>query len=150
PPICGLIGSALFGANIAGQVVRPRFDEAIISAIVSFGVSILLVYLLGILIETLAENFDGQRDALSAQKVAAYSMTPAFLSGIFSPWPPLWWLSIIAIGMAAYLLYRGLPPLMKCPEDRAQGYAATIAIAGLVAFLILFGTTSCITGAGRI
>jgi hypothetical protein len=72
------------------------------------------------------------------------------LSGIFSLWPPIWWLSIIALAASAFLLYRGLPILMRTPEDRALGYASMVGVAGLVAFIILFSVTSCVAGAGRI
>ena len=150
PPLCGVLGSLLFGNSYGGQVVRPDFDTALIGAVLSFAVSIALIFLLGILINAVAENFDADRNEIQAQKVAAYSMTPAFLSGIFSLWPPIWWLSILAIAASAFLLYRGLPILMKAPEDRALGYASMVGVAGLVAFIILFSVSSCVAGAGRI
>lgn len=150
PPICGLIGAYVFGLSYGGVDVRPPLDEALIGAVVSFVASVGMVFLLGILINALAENFDADRNELAGQKVAAYSMTPAFLSGIFSLWPPLWWLSLFAIAASVFLLYRGLPALMKSPEDRAVGYTATVAIAGLIAFVVLFSLSSCVTGAGRL
>jgi hypothetical protein len=42
-------------------------------------------------------------------------------------------------------MYRGLPILMKAPEDRALGYAATVTIATMVAGIVLFSLSSCIT-----
>jgi hypothetical protein len=150
PPLCGVIGSFVFGARIAEETVRPPIDAALIGAAVSFIASVVLVFFLGLLINAVADNFDADRDDVAAQKVAAYAMTPAFLSGLFSLWPPLWWLSLVAIAAAIFLLYRGLPILMKTPEDRAMGYTATVAISGLVAFIILFSLTGCVTGVGRL
>ena len=40
--------------------------------------------------------------------------------------------------------------MVTVEHSGAQGYAATVAIAGLVAFIVLIGTTSCITGAGHL
>jgi Yip1 domain len=140
PPICDLIGSLIFG-----RILNLEFGDAIIRAAVTFVASVVVVFLLGILINAAAENFDADRDDLAAQKVAAYAMTPAFLSGVFSLWPPIWWLSILAIGYSVFLIYRGLPALMKAPEDRALGYTATVAVSAMVAFMILFGLASCVT-----
>ncbi|MDX2276730.1 MAG: Yip1 family protein [Hyphomonadaceae bacterium] len=148
PPICGLIGAFVFGLNYGGVDLRPSIDDALVGALVSFVASAAMVFALGILVNVLAENFAGDRNDLAAQKVAAYSMTPAFLSGVFSLWPPLWWLSLFAIAASVFLLYRGLPILMKAPEDQALGYTATVAIAGMVAFVLLFSLSSCVTGAG--
>jgi len=140
PPICDLIGSTLFN-----RMLQVAPGEALIRGVVTWLVSVALVFLLGLLINTLADNFDADRDDLSAHKIAAYSMTPAFLSGVFSLWPPLWWLSLFALGAMVFLMYRGLPILMKAPEDRALSYAATVTIAAMVAGVVLFSLASCIT-----
>lgn len=140
PPICDLIGSTLFNRLL---VIEP--GEAIIRAVVTWVVSVALVFLLGLLINTLADQFEADRDDLAAHKVAAYSLTPAFLSGIFSLWPPLWWLSLFALGAMVYIMYRGLPILMKAPQERALSYAASVTIAAMVAGVVLFSLASCIT-----
>lgn len=139
-PICDLIGSTLFG-----RMLQMAPGEAIIRAVVTWVVTIALVYLLGFLINALADNFDGDRDELSAHKIAAYSLTPAFLSGVFGLWPPLWWLSLFALAAMVFLMFRGLPILMKAPEDRALSYAATVTIAAMVAGIVLFSLASCVT-----
>lgn len=145
PPVAGLIGAAAFGVQIGDQVLRPPLGEALISVVVTWIVSIALVAFLGVLVNAVAENFDGDRDDLAAQKVAAYALTPAFLSGLFSLWPPLWWLSLFALAAMVFLIYRGLPILMKAPPERAMGYAATVTIAALVAGIVLFSLGSCVT-----
>jgi hypothetical protein len=42
-------------------------------------------------------------------------------------------------------MYRGLPILMKAPQDRAVAYAATVTIATMVAGIVLFSLASCVT-----
>lgn len=140
PPVCDLIGQTLFNQLF---VIAP--GEAIIRAVVTWVVTVALVFLLGLLVNTLADHFDGDRDDLAAQKIAAYSLTPSFLSGVFSLWPPLWWLSLFALGAMVFIMYRGLPILMKAPQERALSYAATVTIAGMVAGIILFALASCVT-----
>lgn len=146
PPVCGLVGDTVFGRRIGEAVFRPEIGEAIISLVVTWIVSIALVFLLGLLIDSLAETFDAERNDLAAQKVAAYSLTPAFLSGVFSLWPPLWWISLFALAAMVFLMYRGLPILMKAPPERALGYAASVTVAAAIAFIVLFSLASCVTG----
>ncbi len=149
-PICSLLGSGVFGERMGDTVVRTDLGRMLVGAIVTFLAVMALVYFLGLLINVVAENFDGQKDELAAQKVAAYSMTPFLMSGLFWLWPPLWWMTLVGVAMTAFLFYRGLPPLMKAPEDRAQGYAVTVVIAGLIAFIVLLALSSCVTGVGRL
>lgn len=140
PPICGLIGSYLFeGAAPAG------LGGAIVEAVVVWLLGVAMVFLLGIIINATAENFDSARDELAAQKLAAFSLTPFFLSTVTLIWPPLLWVSILALGMMVYLIYRGLPPLMKTPAERALAYTATIGVAALVTFIIQMTVTGCVT-----
>ncbi|HRO04008.1 MAG TPA: Yip1 family protein [Terricaulis sp.] len=145
PPICDILGRYVFGQRVGEAMERPAFVDAIVNGVVFWLVAVALVGLLGILINAVAAHFDADQDDLAAQKVAAYSLTPAFLSGVFSLWPPLWWLSLFALAAMVYLMYRGLPILMKAPEDRALGYAATVTIAVMVCGIVLLSLASCVT-----
>ena len=140
PPLCDLIGQSLF--NFALQV---DFGQAVIRAVVTWIVSIGLVFFLGVLVNVLADTFEADKDELAAQKIAAYSLTPAFLSGVFSLWPPLWWLSLIALAAMVYLMYRGLPILMRAPPEIASGYAAAVTIAAMVGGIVLFSLAACVS-----
>lgn len=139
PPVCDLIGSSIFN-----RMLQIDPGQALVRAVMTWLVSVALVGFLGVLINTVAENFDAERNDLSSQKIAAYSLTPAFLSGVFSLWPPLWWLSLFALAAMVFLMYRGLPILMKAPEERALAYAATVTVAALVAGIVLFSLSSCV------
>lgn len=144
PPICDMLGRTIWGERYGEEVIRPEIGGAIVSVIVTWIVSVALVALLGYLINALAPNFDADKNELAAQKIAAYSLTPSFLSGVFSLYPGLWWVSLFALAAMAFLMYRGLPILMKTPEDRATGYTATVVIAGMVAAIVLFALASCV------
>lgn len=145
PPVCDILGRYVFGQRIGEALERPAFVDAIVNGVVFWLVAIALVGLLGFLINAVAAHFDAEQDDLAAQKVAAYSLTPAFLSGIFSLWPPLWWLSLFALAAMVWVMYRGLPVMMKAPDDRALGYAATVTIAAMVSGIVLLSLASCVT-----
>ena len=140
PPVAGRIGSLIFEPIRVGSI-----SNAIVGMFVTWVVTIALVFLIGVLINTLADQFDADRNDIGAQKVAAYSITPALLSGLFSLWPPLWWVSLFALAAMVFIMYRGLPVLMKAPEDRALSYAATVTVAAAVALIVMFALASCVS-----
>jgi hypothetical protein len=140
PPLCDLVGKVAF----AGGAGLGDVGKAIISAVVAWIVGVAMVYLLGFIIAAIAPNFDSKRDELAAQKVAAYSLTPFFLSTIALLWPPLLWIPILALGAMVFLIYRGVPILMKTPQERAIAYTATIAIGALVTFIVQMALAACV------
>jgi Yip1 domain len=135
------VGAWFIGAWLVGVTV-PRlgtvtvgFWSALILALLQFCLSLVLVYVVALIIDALAPTFGGRQDRLAAFKVAAYSMTPAWLAGIFSLIPELSFLSILGL-YGAYLLYLGLPRVMHAPENRAGAYAAVVVLAALVLVIV--------------
>src|SRR5690606_26861120 len=64
-----------------------------------------------------------------------YACTPVFLAGAFAIYP-VWWFDILlataACGYACRLLYLGVPPVMKVPEDGGFLYASAVFMMALV------------------
>ena len=73
---------------------------------------------------------------MQALKVAAYSSTASWVAGIFGLIPALSWLRILGL-YSLYLLYLGLPVLMKAPQDKAAGYTGVVIIAAIVLFMVI-------------
>jgi hypothetical protein len=71
-------------------------------------------------------------------KAAAYAYTANAVAAIGSIIPILGMLiGLAGLAYGIYLLYLGLPHTMKCPPERAGGYAAvTLIIAWVVNFII--------------
>jgi hypothetical protein len=109
---------------------------AILSAILLFILWLAGVYLFALIIDALAPTFGAQRKFGQAFKVSAYFPTAAWLASVFAIIPPLRVLVILGL-YSIYLLYLGLPKLMKCPESQAVAYTLVVAITGLIAMLIL-------------
>lgn len=132
PAIAGFIGMSVIGIGAFGFGMRLPIAAGLTQAIVGYILWLVMVYLLALVINALAPTFGGQKDMLSAFKVAAYSMTAAWLGGIFTALPMLSILALLAALYSIYLLYTGLPVLMSCPEDKAVGYTAVTVICGIV------------------
>ena len=80
------------------------------------------VYVCALIIDALAPTFNGTKDILKAFKVAAYSSDRGLARRASSTSSPmLMILSVVGL-YSFYLLYLGLPRLMRSPEDQAIGY----------------------------
>jgi hypothetical protein len=137
-PVCSLLGGQLM--PIMGM--KLSIVGAIVVALVSYGMSLLGVFLLGLIINALAPNFGGTANRVQAMKLAVYSWTAAWLAGVFGLIPMLGILAILGL-YSFYLLFVGLPILMKVPEDKKVGYFIVTVIAGVVMYFII----SAIVGA---
>lgn len=137
-PVCSLLGGQLM--PIMGM--KLSIVGAIVVALVSYGMSLLGVFLLGLIINALAPNFGGTVNKVQAMKLAVYSWTAAWLAGVFGLIPMLGILAILGL-YSFYLLFVGLPILMKVPEDKKVGYFIVTVIAGVVMYFII----SAIVGA---
>lgn len=137
-PVCSLLGGQLM--PIMG--VKLSIVGAIVVTLVSYGMSLLGVFLLGLIINALAPNFGGTANKVQAMKLAVYSWTAAWLAGVFGLIPMLGILAILGL-YSFYLLFVGLPILMKVPEDKKVGYFIVTVIAGVVMYFII----SAIVGA---
>lgn len=130
--------AAFLGYSIAGLGV----GRALISAIFSYVLGCAAWYVEALVIDALAPTFGGVKNSSNALKVAAYSSTAAWVAGIFQLIPLLSVLSLLGALYGIYLLWLGLPVLMKVPQNRATAYTASvigvmIAIA-IVLMLLLF------------
>lgn len=130
-PLCGLIGAQLMPLGL-----RLPITGAVIVAILSYLLSLAAVYVLGLIINALAPTFGGVSDPGQAMKVAVYSWTAAWLAGVFGLVPVLGVLTILGL-YSFYLLYIGLPLLMKTPDDKKVGYFVVTLILTLIAFAII-------------
>lgn len=136
-PVCSAVGMTVFGLGAFGVSIHASPVGAVASAVVGYVLSLAGVFILGLLINALAPTFGGTKNQTQAMKVAVYSSTASWLAGVFGLIPALGFLSIVGI-YSLYLLYLGLPRLMKTAQDKALGYTALV-IACAVALFIVIG-----------
>ena len=104
--------------------------------------SILGVFILAFIIDTLATNFGSEKNFERSFQVAAYSATAGLVGGIFLIIPALSILSMLASLYGLYLLYLGLPILKKTPADKAVNYFVVVLVVSIVVGMILYYITN--------
>jgi len=137
PAVCGFIGASIIGISVPiVGTVRVGIVSGIASALVQYVLAFVMVYVMALIIDALAPTFKGQKNQANALKLAVYSMTPVWLAGVFSLIPGLRLLSILGL-YGLYLLWVGLPPLMKAPPEKSTGYAAAIVVCAIIISLVI-------------
>jgi hypothetical protein len=134
-PVAQFIGYSLFGVSVFGTTYRVPIVSGLTSALVTYVLTLVGTYILALIIDSLAPTFKGRQTQIQALKVAAYSSTAAWVAGIFALIPGLRFLGILGL-YSVYLLYLGLPVLMKTPRDRALIYTGVVIIAAIVLFMV--------------
>lgn len=146
PAVATLIGGQVFGHGAFGVTYRPPMIGSIVTAVVSYGLSLVMVYVLALIIDGLAPSFDGVKDRLKALKVAVYASTAGWVAGVFMLLPALAVLGILGGLYSLYLLYLGLPVLMKAPQAKALGYTAVTVIVGIVLSIAVSAVAAAVGG----
>jgi len=149
PPVAGFIGGQVFGHGVFGITYRPPFIGALVGAIFRYVLSLIGIYVFALIIDALAPSFDGQKNQIQALKVAVYAYTAAWVAGIFALIPALGLLTLLGGLYSLYLLYLGLPRVMRAPESKALGYAAVCIIVGIILSVIV-GSVVGLLGFGAI
>jgi hypothetical protein len=137
PPLAGFIGSSIIGVAGPGGTVRVPLFAGLLGAVMAYVLSFAIVYAVAIIIDQLAPRFDGQKDFANALKVTVYAFTPYWVLGICQMIPGLRFVGYVAGLFGIYLLWLGLPRLMKVPPERTVGYVAATAACAVVGLAMI-------------
>ena len=93
------------------------------------------IFIIGKFIDFFAATYGVDSEDHNGVILAAYTATPLFLMGAIAIYPVLWMnvmAGVVAVCWSVYLLYEGLPILMKIPEERGFMFASSVLTVGLV------------------
>jgi hypothetical protein len=136
PAVASFIGWSIIGVGPFGSTVRAALGIGIAHLILEYLLSLGAVYVLALAIDALAPSFDGQKDFMQALKLAVFSSTAVWLAGIFYIVPALSIFGLLGL-YSLYLLFLGLPLMMKVPEDKALPYTAVVTVASIVIVVVI-------------
>ena len=147
PAVAGLIGQLAFPPRVFGVVVRTSPVSAVVAALVSFAMAFVAVFVIARIVDALAPTFNARKGIVPATKLVVFASVPAWVAGVFNLIPALGALAVlIASVYGLYLLYLGLPVLMKSPADKTVPYLAVTIVVAIVVMLVI-GIVTGIVGA---
>lgn len=135
------VGSFLKGLLFAGVFGLKYF---IIAGIIAFISSLVAYYVSVIIVDMLAPSFGSEKNMGKSAQLVAYSGTPSYIGALLSFIPIIGWLvSLAAWAYGVYLMYLGIGPLKKTPEDKKVVYM----IVAFLIMIVLYFVVAAILGA---
>ncbi|HQW84547.1 MAG TPA: Yip1 family protein [Ferruginibacter sp.] len=129
------LGSLLKGFLFAGGLGLKYF---IILAVIAFISTVLAYYITVIVVDMLAPSFASEKDLGKSAQLVAYSATPSYIGALLSFIPVLGWLLPLAAWVyGIYLMYLGIGPLKKTPEDKKVVYMVVAYLVMIALYFIL-------------
>lgn len=147
--IVSFVHVSLIGVSIPfAGTVRTPLVTGLIQAVITCVMAAIGVCIVAAIVNALAPRFGGVREWRQALKVAAYSLTPGFVGSLFGLLPAMGTLLGIAAGIyGIYVLYLGLPVVMRADRERAGAYTAWVVICTIILGFV-FGAASALVGVG--
>ncbi|MBS0326054.1 MAG: YIP1 family protein [Proteobacteria bacterium] len=102
-------------------------------AVAEYVLWLIITFVLAQVVDALAPTFGGSRDFVASLKLTAYSLTVAWLAGIFNLFGVLGfapWLAAMAYAFHTFFL--GAPVLKKASPDRALPFTLVIVLCAFV------------------
>jgi len=148
PCAAAYYASAHLGWSIGAREATFLTEQsAIMMAVAMYAGIIGATFALAYLIHWMAKTFGATPTFTQSLELAAYTATPAIMSGVAALYPELWFVTmafLAGIAYSVYLLYSGVPILMHIPEERGFLYSSSVVTAGLILMVILMVTSAII------
>lgn len=141
-PAIARVISGLMPHCLIGVCYTPNPVFVVIGAVVYYALSVGGTFVVGLIIDMLATSFGGEKSPVQAMKVAVYSWTAAWLSGIFLVIPWVGGLLTLVGLYSLFLLYLGLKQVMRSPEDKAVIYTVVVVVLAIIVFVIAGALTA--------
>ncbi len=144
PAVANFIGLSLIGVGVLGVGFRIPIVTGLVQMVAHYLVSLVLMFIGALVVDGLAPSFGGTRNQVAALKVVAYGSTAFYVASVLDIVPSLGIVGFLLGLYSVYLLYLGLPVLMKCPVEKAGAYTA-VAFVCMLLIGMLLGAISTVT-----
>lgn len=156
PAVSAFIGVTQVGWSVGdGDPVKLTTTSALSLCALTYFALLAGVLIFGEFINWMSNTYGvkGPEDRVhyDGTALAVYVTTPIFLAGVFLLYPLLWMnATVLALAgtYSVYLIYEGIPILMKIDKDRAFMYASSVVTVGLVMMVTAMIATVIIWGMG--
>lgn len=135
-PLAGIAAVCTFiGYSFVGGVRTINFG-------LLMAVQLLITQVIGVLItayviDALAATFNSQRSFSRSVQLVAYGYTPALVGAFLNILPGIAWLGSIFGLYGLYLMYLGLGPIKRTPDDKKIVYLVVTIVAVVVVYLVI-------------
>ena len=152
PAVSALIGSTQVGWQIGvGSAIKLSVPSALIIAAVFYVAMLVAVVTMGEFIHWMAGTYGAETSIERCVVLSAYTATPLFLAGVLTLYPLLWLnmlVGLLALAYTIYLLYLGVPIVMRVPKEQGHMFSSSILTVGMVMLVGLMAVTIILWSSG--
>lgn len=138
-PIASFIGWTVFGLGFG---IRLGAGAALTGAISAFVLAIVGLFVAAYVTNALAPSFNAQQNFGQAFKLITYASTAAWVGGIFGLIPALSIIGALFGIYSLYLLFIGMPIMMKAPQDKVVVYTIAVIVVVIIVYWVALALTS--------
>ena len=139
PTFLGLLIGYGFVSGLAWNAGARFLGWGFVLAIIGYVGAIIGILLFAFIFNMLAVNFKSKQNLMQAAKLVSYAATPWLILGIFNIFPTAGLISLLGGIYGLYILYLGIPILMKTPEDQVIPYLVIGSIIFIIIMLVVWG-----------
>ena len=137
PAVASFIGLSLIGMGGFGVSFRIPIASGLAMMVTTYILTLVMTYGMGWLTSALAPTFGGQSNLVQGLKLAVFGGTPMMLAGVLNAVPALGIIGLLVALYSLYVMYLGLPVLMKNPKEKTIVYMVVLIIASIIAGVVL-------------
>jgi hypothetical protein len=145
PAVAWYYGTTAVGWTVGdGSAIRLTKDSALMLIILFYCAMVGSVAVIGYFIHWMSKTYGADSSLAKGIMIAGFTATPMFFAGAVGFYPLLWidmLIGVAAVCWSVYLLYLGIPIVMRIPEERGFLFAsAVLAICLVILVCILVGS----------
>ena len=142
----GLIGKS-YGA-FGFSVTIKGWDIGIKYALIALVSSVAGFIITSFVVDALAPSFGSQKNLGKSSQFVGYSFTPSLIGGIAAILPSIAWLGALLGLYGLYLMYLGLGPVKKTPDDKRVVYLIVSIVVLIGVYFVLGLVLASVFGLG--
>ncbi|MEZ5571656.1 MAG: Yip1 family protein [Halioglobus sp.] len=146
PAVAWYYGTTQIGWTVGdhGEPIRLTRESARQICILFYLTMLVCVAVIGYFIHWMAATYGAQSSVARGIVTAGITATPLFIAGLSGFYPILWLdmlIGVIAVCWSVYLMYLGIPIMMRIPEERGFLFSsAVLAIALVILICLMVGS----------
>lgn len=145
PAVAWYIGTTQVGWKVGdGEAVRMTADSAQIIAVLFYLTMVVSIAGIGYMIHWMSLTYGAESTIAKGMIIAGLTAMPLFVAGAVGFYPLLMIdliVGVVALCYSIYVLYLGIPIVMKIPQDRGFLFSSAVVGVCMVIFMAIMGAS---------
>lgn len=146
PAVAWYYGTSQVGWTVGehGETIKLTAQSARQICVLFYLTMVACIAVIGWFIHWMADTYGAESTPTHGIVIAGLTATPLFIAGLVGFYPLLWidlLVGVAAVSWSVYLMYLGIPIVMKIPEERGFLFSsAVLAIAMVIMICLMVGS----------